>query len=846
MRAYFQSYEKYFWQWEDDGAVVSIPGANTVAYKDYLGDVLEKLSPQGLPPFGSLLLAIIATNPDGATSLDVVYRITSDALKTTDDNDLARAINFLKLLAELPGTFKEGPKRIQVLQVLFERCHNILSIRNSEEVVRKYRNGLNADSVLTFNRSVVDRDFRTLSLLDSRFPDVDSILQRIAGLPDHTKFDVELEEQHILRDGVAKIDLIDELISNNKTHTVGSLVRWLWAGLNIPVHSTLPSQQPLGGISDLTNKGDFDRLLISEFANDDIFFLSRLANNEALYVHREIPPAHNNLHRHIVIDSTLKSWGTPRAISFALMLAIKSHPKTDIPCSAFALGNDQYYPIATDSIENIIDALKILEGNLHPGKSLENLLKDFGTDRNTEIFLLTEKSTITQPGLLKVLNESNGKIAYVILTDPFGNIDVYKRERSGNRHVQHIKVPLEDLWTKKKESASPEQVGTKFNVDYPILLRSDRTAKAILTAPDGEVFQCTSERSVLRLFDSTNHSGRGWDLVCRDLPYKTEICEIGIDESGAYILLLFDPPDREISLLNLQTGEKHVFVFNHWKSGVKPSFIFDLGKFYHYNSHGQWSISAKGQVEPVERIDQNIFQDREKVLSTALLKYRSNYGLFKSVKKVYINESGQLVFNVHTLTLTPDGTHLKLTPTANLSSKVSAVNNTDNIFTFEDGSSVEVLRSGLLILRSSDRMVPAIYIPTVLDASLGVATSDEFAGNKYFYKEQTYRLVLNDFNGDRAELMNAMESHLKMDSERVSEYMLADLPVTLMLYCPKQEATRLQLAFANIGATVDVQLPEGQTESEMMTIPVNEFFNKHVKRYINTIVYNGTKANRKR
>ena len=43
----------------------------------------------------------------------------------------------------------------------------------------------------------------------------------------------------------------------------------------------------------MTNKGDFHRMLLSEFANEDDVFINRVANNEALYIQREIPPEEN-------------------------------------------------------------------------------------------------------------------------------------------------------------------------------------------------------------------------------------------------------------------------------------------------------------------------------------------------------------------------------------------------------------------------------------------------------------------------------------------------------------------------------------------------------------------------
>ena len=95
------------------------------------------------------------------------------------------------------------------------------------------------------------------------------------------------------------------------------------------MHHQLPGDQPLGGFSDLSNKGDFDKLLISEFANDELLLLSRVANNEALVLHREIPPGTDDLQRVVLLDVSLKSWGNPRILAYATMLAIARHPRTD-------------------------------------------------------------------------------------------------------------------------------------------------------------------------------------------------------------------------------------------------------------------------------------------------------------------------------------------------------------------------------------------------------------------------------------------------------------------------------------------------------------------------------------
>jgi ribosomal protein L7/L12 len=228
------------------------------------------------------------------------------------------------------------------------------------------------------------------------------------------------------------------------------------------------------------------------------------------------------------------------------------------------------------------------------------------------------------------------------------------------------------------------------------------------------------------------------------------------------------------------------------------------------------------------------------------LKYTLNYGTFKNINKVFINEAGEFVLNVHALKLTGNGMHLKLSRTNNQHVKFAANVTDEHIFTFDDGSSVEVNRNGLIILRSSDRILPAIYIPTTLDASLGIATSTEFAGNEYYFKEQTYRVILKDHGGKQSHLMKVMEDVMQLPFQVINNLLINDVPVTLVPFCPKQKALDIQNALVKAGATVELKLPEGQIETEIKKIPVSSFFNKHIMRFINTIVNYGVTNNRKR
>jgi len=722
--------------------VIAIPGESTIAYRQFIIDAFEKISPQGVPPFGSLLLAIIATNANGLQSIDAVKKILLQALGEYEHTVVTEAINFLNLLASLPQQYKEGKKRIFVLQVIFEDCHNILSQKVSAALYNNLLTIKNSTATVTakkeFHHGKFHRDFRTISLLNTKFSNTNEIIEKIASLP-AIPDDIDIADNNNSNEPV-EISFIDALTENNKTFTVGSLVKRIWSGLNIPTHSTLPSQQPLGGVSDLTNKGDFDKLLISEFANDDISFMSRLANNEALYIHREIPPASNNLQRIILIDVSLKNWGTPKTIAFAVMLAIAKHPKTNIQCSAFVVG-DTFHPVGIDSIDAIINGLLLLEGTAHCANGIAEFFKKHPAKDNEEIFLITESSAQKYPKMQWAMQEYKA-INYWIYTDVEGNIDVYKKQQNSKKHIQHITLPLKDIWAARKKDTPIESKFTQSS--YPLLLRNSVNNKGIFSTSDGEIFQVTGDKNLLRLYEkSVNFSSKGWDIAYSGLPFVNGEIEIGVLDNGNHIVLLFNPPNREITLLNISTGDKKIVTFKEWRPSSRVSFVFSNQQFFHKGIVDVWSISPDGKIEKTTLTDESIFSNRGNKLKALKIKYAQTQNTFKNINAVFINQVGNLVFNIHELLLN-QGNHFKLDKTAFLKHEVVARWESD-AFIFPDGSVIEVDKAGIIILKSSDISIPRIYMSSVLNASLGVATEDVFSGNNY-YNRSLKNISTSEFN----------------------------------------------------------------------------------------------------
>ncbi len=741
---YFKDTPEYFWQWEENGNVISIPNGSTIAYRAYVSDVLNYLTLQGLPPFGSLLLTIIATNENGYETLNTVNSIITKAFKESKFDVLQSGMSFLRLLTQLPNEYKNGNKRLLLFQAIFQDCHNITSTKKAKHIYHfiaktdfSFSNAKNEELV-----HVVARDFKVFEVIYKKLNTVEAILKEMASVTELPQI-VELEKPAISENNTQK-DYIDELIDNPKTFHSGSLVRRIWSGLNIPFQSVLPSKQPLGGISDLTNKGDFDKLLISEFANDDLVFLSRIANNEALYIQREIPPQNNQMQRIILIDVSLKNWGTPKVIAFATMLAIAKHPKSNITCTAFTIGN-YYKPIHFEDINGVIEGLQNLEGSINAGKGLTAYLTENKPTAETEIFVITEPTTLKQVEMLKALNDFQKEITYIIHPDSDGNIDIYKKQQSSKKHIQHILLPLNDLWKKQPKPVKTETSNDFYmEQNFPLLFGKPSRNNIYLNI-DEAYFLVSPEKILFRKCNGVD-SKSGWDLMDADLPFKPSHTAIGELENGEIVIFLFKHNTKTFLILNVNTGNKVSNKIDDWKQTNYNRFFFLNNCFYYLNHHYFWSIDAiDGKVEHGFK---NLIEEFNKSNNEYKLinpDPYSSFSILKNIHKIQINKRNNLVLNsIHEICFLEGRDTISIDENSSNHFEATADKLSENVFSFFEGSTITIHKAGLLIFKSKNKTIPTFYIPTILLNEIAVASETEFAGRDYYYKQGT-KITVSEF-----------------------------------------------------------------------------------------------------
>ncbi len=739
---YIKCYEDYFWTWEEEGTVLAIPGDSTIAYRTYVMEVLDVLANTALPPFGAVLLTIIATNNGAKADLEKLEQLLEPEYKNVIFEEmLDKTFHFLAMIQQLPAKYKQGSARIQLLSLLFEETHNGVRKKRAQNLIDAIR-GYNQERDIPKGNAIESgafvKDFRAISLLANKYSGVDDIIARLAAVPGLA--DILPEEESVVPqygDG----SLLDQLKETNQGFYVAVLVQQLISGLNIPFVNHLHSESPQGGNADITNKGELERLLLSEHAYDDLVFISRIANSEALYTHRETPPRQDDPERILLIDVSIRNWGTPKLLAYAVAMAITHHPKTKIVCSAFAVGNS-YHPLKLDSVDDVIDSLQVLDNSLHAANGIEQFLLKESRD-DAELFLLTSSESLRQPELARVLSENYKSFKYWIYTSATGTVDIFKRQQNSRRHVQTLQLPLETLWEKQKP---PQQQVTAAKEDVsnvPLLYPAGINPKRLLKLDNGNQLMISRDWAVFISAD-INLYHKGWEMIVETIPAFDEAVT-GTNGKEETLLLLFKKSLRRIYVLNCSTRQIIESSFNDWRYSEYESPIFINGRFcFLVSGHqpGCWYIEyteEKLLLHFTGGLAPGIIKQYTDFITgykSNLAAYVSTGNLLKNVNAVYINKNGNLVLNKHEFYLNAHGS-IKLDLTSQLKHILSAKKEDTNHFVFPDGSIVQLLSGGILLIKSSVEKIMPLYVPLVLERSLGIAAGGCFTGNAYYIPEVT-------------------------------------------------------------------------------------------------------------
>lgn len=762
LKVYFQSYQNYFWEWKTDEDIpgdagyneynlLAVPGVGAIAYRPYVMEILKELQPQGWPVFGVLLMVLYAMQ-DGYTDFAGPLGRTANFYNEENfDFDTEGAIEFLEKIKSLPKVYKQGQNRIVLLQTIFSHGSKIAPLHAESALNRYYKRpyeiAKSADKKQA-DASILYRDLKILNK-NEQFPTVQSIIDAMKGFIEEPELDDEVIEEETTED--TDKDFIRELIEEPKTFQVGSLIKRIWSGLKIPMRHLSPGEQPIGGISDMTNKGDFNRMLLSEFANEDEVFMNRVANNEALYIQREIPPEENIFERIILIDTSLRNWGTPKVLAFASAIAVIKHPKAHSECKVIALGQAAV-PISLDKVEEVIENLNQVSPALEVSEALEKFFNEEHTEKDIEVFFITHQENMADEKIQKVVHENRDRLKFLVTTASDGEINFYKHDKGARKHIQKIKLPLRELWAnppKQKQKVSHFN-GKKTNLplNYPILFPTP-VNKVAQFLYEGEFFILSSKKQLLKTYLSDNYYDRhSYDY------YKTfHGCEvlfenISIKPSGQFalaknrqqhfILCQYQPGKKLISKLNLNT--KEYSEQNLTGMNIPNSYeLIYFGKSFYLHQHANpllYKINIEGNlsVETISGKDKEIDKNHTKVETEVAKLNQSGLKMISNFNRIGINTDKDLVISGNRLYSSEEN---RLDFSKNKQEiKVFAEQN-KNKFTFPDGSEIIADSRGILRLASSNKSIEEFFIPSTLGGLLSLATYTEFGGSEYYLPEHS-------------------------------------------------------------------------------------------------------------
>jgi hypothetical protein len=132
--------------------------------------------------------------------------------------------------------------------------------------------------------------------------------------------------QAIIETRTPKLDTFDAILDVVRARPSGALaeavLRRVLPLVNVGDVTWASQEMPTGGYVDISTRGTFDRLLISNLAYSDEEFARRMTEGELLYYELETPPASQPPKQYVLLDASPATWGIPRLAGSAVALSV--------------------------------------------------------------------------------------------------------------------------------------------------------------------------------------------------------------------------------------------------------------------------------------------------------------------------------------------------------------------------------------------------------------------------------------------------------------------------------------------------------------------------------------------
>jgi hypothetical protein len=520
VRSYFAPPAKSYWHWQEHGRVAVWNDGVTIAFREEIELLLTRLAGSGLPPLGSVLLLLSAwrdnwnEEPNRRTFLHThlgwLYGGTYSDL-------LAEVLTGLGRIYERRSLVRGNAEaKAALAAAVFEDVQGRYAADESQFLAKRFALHLAGDELEWKPQSALDDLLHDLGCLRSglsrlNFEPLDLRLKTgLESLP--RKVEIEPPPPTSAK------DLIATLQDDPELGGVARLARLLLAAIQLPRALSDPDDLPIGGFSDIANRGALDRLLISELANDDLTLAVRVAMNEALYLRRESPPHTPPQSRRVLLDAGLRTWGVPRVFVAAVGLALVAKAEPGASVTAFRAEGVQAVPIDLHSSGGLRSHLEALDHHLHPGESLRALAGRQAADETdaeaSDCIVVTTEDTLAETQFQRAMEQAAAQGLYLATVTRDGRFALYECGRRGRKLLAQARFDLDDVITPRPKA--PRLYDERRDRQLPAFLHQTSPplrfsapidlARAWLVHPGTAISYVRDGR--LLLWDAPNRGGR--------------------------------------------------------------------------------------------------------------------------------------------------------------------------------------------------------------------------------------------------------------------------------------------------------------------------------------------------
>ncbi|MFO1044214.1 MAG: hypothetical protein U0941_20720 [Planctomycetaceae bacterium] len=479
-----------FWCWAENGRIITWKRETMITFREELGSILQTLAPKGLPQLDAVLLMIAAIR-DG-------WIEESQQLRGRHKR-LSQLFSDLDRIHAFPQALTYSLKAKQYLaEVVFEAVPRVTSPEVAKLVCEVLIQGIDVDNHFTpdLSRIQVDRVQSTETLV-AELREFTWNLQTITAESLQLRLSTGLDELPSPTDVIIPAEpaairtFLQKLALDEDLAGIARIARQLSAVLHLPRAISDSDEMPLGGVSDISNRGTLDRLLLSELAHDDLTLATRIALNEALYLRRETPPSPPPMRRYVLVDSGLRMWGLPRVFAVGVLLSLASTGAEGSSLLAYRACVDRVEPVDLSSASGLTQHLASLATELHPGTSLSDFARYVLKDNEAgDVVMITSDTAITDPDFQRLLSEFPIAGFYLATVNRMGEFELWSKGRRGAKKITSLKLDLEDLLNRPTpgRQASETLIDSKIDSNLPFCFHTESIPLRFPAQPSGPVW----------------------------------------------------------------------------------------------------------------------------------------------------------------------------------------------------------------------------------------------------------------------------------------------------------------------------------------------------------------------